>query len=269
MPKKRRKRLSLLRVLAAECRRVLLHKGTLTAYPIFLLVSAAVGAGLELSIRANGANTFGILDVSRVAEYSACAFAVFSCLYTMVRSGRDYADGAMQFIAAAVPKRGRLYAARAISWALPAAIGSAAVVAALFLYNMNAGIDGQFDFNIMAATVGLGALATFIVNLMAFAISTLVRKSWLAALIWLGLFALFPGVLWLAMGSGGDMQGIFESLFYSSPSIGFYSSVKMSEGNPDVIWQGLAVIAAWTVLLTAWSGISFSGDSLSRRLEKH
>ena len=95
-----RKATSFLRVLIAECRRVLLTRGTLTAYPVFFLVSIGVGAGLELSIRANGANTFGMLEACSVAEMAMCAFAALSCLYTMARVGRDYTDGSMQFISA-------------------------------------------------------------------------------------------------------------------------------------------------------------------------
>ena len=147
-------------------------------------------------------------------------------------------------------------------------MGAAAVAAAILGYNGNAGIDGVFDTGVMGAVIGLGAASTFLTTAISASIASLSKRSWVAALIWLALFAALPAALWAGINAGGEMQGIFESLFYSTPSIGFYSAVRLSAGDPGIIWQGLAVIAAWSVLLIAWSGISFSQDSLSRRLEK-
>jgi len=169
----------------------------------------------------------------------------------------EYGTGMIRLTLTAIPRRGRLLAAKALVLAAAVlaasvlAVGSSALAELLTLPGHGFTANGGFDLvsGAMWRAWGCAVLYLTLVALLGLGVATVVRDVLAATGITLGLLYLFP----VAASLTGDPD-IARRLEQISPMYAGLDSQSTLPGLPLTPWQGLGVVALWAAgaLLLGW-----------------
>lgn len=218
-----------------------------------------------------GAIVFVVLDVlaqepsvvisTAPVETSSATFGVVFGLVTAVAVGRD-SEGRLAFTLLRTPVRSRLFAARALSIAASGMLGAFAcsvVVAAISV--LFALPESAAAFSLVGAAVFIHTLVSGLVTLISFGLSTIVRRSVAAVLVYLALVVLLPlglavGGVALPGGSGAAISAASEWTPLPLLARAIAVSTLPSEGPTGLVIGALGLLG-WAAATTVVAHVLF------------
>lgn len=247
---------TLITVSRAEISRHLRRGGMVGAVLSAVVVGSAIGAlmlVLDAIAMDEASGHFNVLAV----ELGAAVAAFIIAVATVFKVGRDN-QGQIGLALGLVPRRARLYTARAIGYAAVAAATSSAVAVALCglsLLTHGAGPTGWALLTVPLSFCGAALLA-----LISFGLTTLVRRSSAGILLFIGVLVILP-LAFIAAGMylPQQLQPVTQTLSMNTPMPHFMDALSASHvPNPNqsgwAIGQGFLGIAAWGLglALVSW-----------------
>lgn len=228
-------------------------RGTLLAA---LVIGTGIG-GLMLLLDATLAESVGGHYNVLAVELGVGVSAFIIALTTVFTVGRD-SQGQISLALGLVPRRGRLYIARAVGYATVAAGTSSAVALILCGLSLLTHGPGPTGWALVAAPLaffGSALLAT-----LSFGLTTLVRRSSAGILLFIGVLVILPMAFLVAgMYVPEQLRPVAEALAMNTPMIHVLEALSASHlPNPDqrgwAITQGMLGTAVWALGLTlvAW-----------------
>lgn len=227
--------------------------GTLLTASILGTAIGALMLILDATMTEGSGDYFNVLAV----ELGAGISAFITALATVFKVGRDN-RGQLSLALGLVPRRGRLYIARAAGYATVAATTASAValtLCGLSLLTHGPGPTGWALLAVPLAFCGAALLATI-----SFGTTTLVRRSSAGILLFIGVLVVLPMAFLVAgMYLPEQLRPATELLAMNTPLIHVLEALSASHlPNPDqsgwAILQGMLGTAAWGLGLTlvAW-----------------
>lgn len=240
----------------AEVFRHLRRGGMLGTVLTAALIGSAIGTlmlVLDATVVDGTSDYFNVLAVELGAGVAAFIIAVA----TVFKVGRDN-QGQLGLALGLVPRRARLYSARAVGYAVVAAVTSSAVAVVLCGLSLLTHGTGPLGWALLA--VPLAFCGAALMALTSFGLTTLVRRSSAGILLFIGIMVILP-LAFIAVGTylPQQLQPVTEMLSMNTPMPHFMEALSASHmPNPDqsgwAIGQGFLGIAAWGLGLTlgAW-----------------
>ena len=189
-------------------------------------------------------------DPARISLTGVYVGQAVAALAGVLALGGEYGTGMIRVTLTAVPRRGRLLAAKALVLAGPvlaaAALAAGAAVLAGLAVLPGHGFTPGHGFDLASwATVRAWCCATVYLTLVAvlgLGVTAIVRDSAAAAGVVLGLLYLFPVAALAA--DGQALQRRLEQIGPMSAGLDSQTTLDL-RGLPLTPWQGLGVVALW------------------------
>jgi ABC-2 type transport system permease protein len=189
-------------------------------------------------------------DPARISLTGAYLGQAVAALVGVLAIGGEYGTGMIRLTLAAMPRRGRLLAAKTIAAAGPVLVSSVLAVGASMLAGRlvlpGRGFTPAAGFDLATAAMWRASLCAVLdltlIALLGLGVATVVRDSAAAIGVVLGILYLFP----LAAGLVGD-PAVQRRLEQAGPLSASMDSIATTglRGLPLTPWQGLGVVAAW------------------------
>jgi ABC-2 type transport system permease protein len=187
-------------------------------------------------------------DPARLSLAGVYLGQAVAALFGVLAIGGEYATGMIAVTLTAMPRRGRVLAAKALVLAAPVLAASALAVGASMLAGAlilpGHGFSGGFDLAgpPMWRAAGCAALYLTLVALLGLGVTAVVRDAAVATGAVLGLLYLFPVI---ALAAGHRVARLLEQFGPMSAGTDAMATAGLS-GLPLAPWEGLGVVALWT-----------------------
>jgi ABC-2 type transport system permease protein len=221
-----------------------------TAWLLAAMVAVSIAAS-AIAVAASRCQAAGCgQDPARISLTGVYLGQVVAALAGVLAIGGEYGTGMIRVTLTAIPRRGRLLAAKAIVLAGPVLAASVFAVAAGMLAGRlilpGHGFTQASGFNLAGAAMWRASLCAVLdltlIALLGFGVATAVRDSAVAIGAAFGVLYLFP----IAAGLVSDptLQRHLEQIGPLSASLDSMATMGL-RGLPLGPWQGLAVVALW------------------------
>ena len=244
--------------LRAEWVKTLSDPGTAWLLAAMVTLSVAVSAVSLAASRCQGAGCGQ--DPARISLTGVYLAQAIAALVGVLAIGGEYGTGMIRVTLAAIPRRNRLLAAKAIAAAGPVLAASVLAVAAAMLTGRlilpGHGFTPATGFDLSAAAMWRASLCAVLdltlIALLGLGVATAVRDSAVAIGVVLGILYLFP----VAAGLVADpaVQRHIEQAGPLSASLDSMATTGL-RGLPLTPWQGLGVVAAWAAAALITGGV--------------
>jgi len=190
-------------------------------------------------------------DPARISLSGVYLGQAVAALAGVLAIGGEYGTGMISVTLAAMPRRGRVLAAKALVLTVPVLAGSALVAAACLLagglvlpgHGFTAGHGFDVAGPAMWRAAGCAALYLTLVALLGLGVAAVVRDPAVATGTVLGLLYLFPVI---GLAAGHRVQRLLEQIGPMSAGTDSLSTGPAGlPGLPLTPWQGLGVVALW------------------------
>jgi ABC-2 type transport system permease protein len=223
-----------------------------------VVLSVAVGA---VSIGASRCPAAGCgQDPARISLTGVYLGQAVAALAGVAAIGGEYGTGMIRVSLAAIPRRGRLLAAKAVVLAGPvlaaSALAAGASMLAGWLVLPGHGFTAAHGYDLASVATcraaGDAALYLMLVAVLALGVTTLVRDSTAAIGIVLGLLYVFPVAAAMVTN-----PGIQRHLQQAGPMPAGLDSMATTglQALPLTPWQGLGVVTLWAAGALALGGV--------------
>jgi ABC-2 type transport system permease protein len=244
------------RAIAAEWAKTWSEPGTAWLLAALVVLSVAVSTVTIATARCPAAGCGQ--DPARISLAGVYLGQAIAALAGVLAIGGEYATGMIRVTLTAIPRRGRLLAAKALVLAGPVLAASALAVGASVLAGQlilpGHGFTPANGFDLVTGAMWRAALCAIgyltLVALLGLGVATVVRDSTAAIGIALGLLYLFPVV---SMVAGRSAQRHLQQIGLMSAGLDSQTTVGL-HGLALTPWQGIAVVALWAVCALALGG---------------
>jgi ABC-2 type transport system permease protein len=187
-------------------------------------------------------------DPARISLAGVYLGQAVAALAGVLAIGGEYGTGMISVTLAAIPRRGRVLAAKALVLTVPVLAASALVAGACLLAGglvlPGHGFTAGHGFDLASPAMWRGAccaaLYLTLVALLGLGVAAVVRDPAVATGALLGLLYLFPAI---GLAAGRSLQRLLEQI--GPMSAGTDSLSAAPAGLPLTPWQGLGVVALW------------------------
>lgn len=200
-------------------------------------------------------------DPARITLAGVYLGQAVAALAGVLAIGNEYATGMIRVTLTAIPRRGRLLAAKAVVLAGPVLVASALAVAVSMLAGRlilpGHGFTPAHGFDLVSGAMWRASFCMVayltLVAVLGLGLATVVRDSAAAIGIVLGLLYLFPVAATLVTGRHA-VQRLLQQIGPMSAGLDSQATTGL-HGLPLGPWQGLAVVAAWAAGALALGGL--------------